>query len=78
MSSNVYACMRASVSLRLLETEAGIPAAKKKAHKMMGKLKYSAKILKNMDAGIQRVRKEKQQREAEQEKETAEKSKEME
>lgn len=78
--SNVFACMRASVLLGQLESEAGIPRAKEEAHLRMDVLKAVAKSLKRWDARIKKrdakIRRE--QRKAEHAKESAEKSAEVE
>lgn len=60
-------CMRASVSLGPLETKTDIPGARERSQKMMDTLKYSGKILKNIDAGMNCGKQEKQ-REVEKEK----------
>ena len=78
--SNVFACMRASVLLGQLESEADIPRAKEEAHLRMDVLKAVAKSLKRWDARIKKrdakIRRE--QRKAEQAKESAEKSEKLE
>lgn len=57
-SSNVYASMRTSILLWLLESEGGILGANEKAQERMRTLKAAAMTLKKMEAIFNDIKKE--------------------